>query len=93
MCQSVNDGEKSFIEFVPCSHGRHALGVGAVGGDGVEDVDQHLDGDNYRYLRQVDTSRHISLNKNSLQHNKSFSCRHKQGRQADKAGRLTRQAG
>ncbi len=93
MCQSVNDGEKSFIGFVPGSHGRHALGVGAVGCDGVEDVDQHLDGDNHRYLRQVDTSRHISLKKNSLQHNKSVSYRHKQGRVAGKAGRLARQAG
>jgi hypothetical protein len=28
----------------PRGHGRHALRVGAVGGDGVEDVDQHLNG-------------------------------------------------
>ena len=28
----------------PGSHSGHALGVGAVGGDGIEDIDQHLQG-------------------------------------------------
>ena len=38
--ESSTDEEDAYQH--PSCHSCHALGVGAVGGDGVENVDQHL---------------------------------------------------